>query len=377
MTSPAWAGWSTRRAAAPPSAAAPAARAIPASRRRRPGSMARPARCPPGRAATAREARTAASAATAPAARAQGGPGPRGSSQAAPRLATRATPPSTRGVTRRRANPSANAPATHMAATTCRAWWPRRSISAVASPPGAWRTSQPTRRRNASTSALGGQQRADHPGGAVVLAEVRQRLAGDLDGDGDRLPRRHVLVELLGRHGDVVQHPAAVVDHQRDRARLDAGLAGRGEEGVPGLDLQPRPGRRGGAVVVDAPAQTGPGRAPARRAARGRAGRGGLGLAVPIAAAPAGADCQRQRRHGEQPSAGPWAHPIFTSTLLSTAGCRGAWALSTSRAMRVWVSPGLSPAVVAWKTRWQLMPSMVPMPIIGPVLESMFRCQWP
>jgi hypothetical protein len=61
-----------------------------------------------------------------------------------------------------------------------------------------------------------------------------------------------VLVDALAGHGEVLQDLAAVVDDQRDRARGDAGLAGGGEEGVAGLDLELGSGRRGGAVVGEA-----------------------------------------------------------------------------------------------------------------------------
>ncbi len=43
----------------------------------------------------------------------------------------------------------------------------------------------------------------------------------------------------------------------------------------------------------------------------------------------------------------------------------------------VCVSPAFSPAVVAWKVVVQLMPSIVPIPIIGPVMVSRLACQWP
>ena len=80
------------------------------------------------------------------------------------------------------------------------------------------------------------QQRSNHAGGAVVLAEVLKRRGAHRDRHGDLLARANILVDSLGREGEVMQcHPA--VGHQEGEGPgWDIGEAGRVEEEVPGGD---------------------------------------------------------------------------------------------------------------------------------------------
>src|SRR5919197_3774675 len=91
------------------------------------------------------------------------------------------------------------------------------------------------------------------------------------------------------------------------------------------------------------------------------------------------AGCEGCHSVGTSPrdsSEGPSPHPATVNEILAK-GPRGAWPLSVRRANRVWVVPGFIPTVFPWNVLVQAIPSMVPMPIIGPLMLSMLTCQWP
>ncbi len=66
-------------------------------------------------------------------------------------------------------------------------------------------------------SAPSRDERSEHPGSSVILAEEHQRSASHLHLYGDRLAGRHILVDvqLWDRH--IVQHHSAIMDRQGDR----------------------------------------------------------------------------------------------------------------------------------------------------------------
>ncbi len=68
-----------------------------------------------------------------------------------------------------------------------------------------------------ASSAPSRDERPEHPGTPVILAEEHQRSTSHLHHDRDRLAGRHILVdvELWDRH--IVQHHSAIMDRQGDR----------------------------------------------------------------------------------------------------------------------------------------------------------------
>src|SRR5690349_4521240 len=81
-------------------------------------------------------------------------------------------------------------------------------------------------------SAPSRNERSEHPGPPVILADEHQRGVSHLHLHGDRLAWRHVLVDvkLWDRH--VVQHHSTVMDRQSDRPATQACHTGWTEEEI-------------------------------------------------------------------------------------------------------------------------------------------------
>ena len=60
-------------------------------------------------------------------------------------------------------------------------------------------------------------ERSEHPGSSVILAEEHQRGASHLHHDRDCLAGRHILVNVELWDGHVVQYHPAIMDPERDR----------------------------------------------------------------------------------------------------------------------------------------------------------------
>ncbi len=81
-------------------------------------------------------------------------------------------------------------------------------------------------------SAPSRDERPEHPGPPVILAEEHQRSASHLHLYGDRLAGRHILVDvkLWDRH--IVQHHSTIMNRQGDRPAMESRHTGRAEEEV-------------------------------------------------------------------------------------------------------------------------------------------------
>ena len=75
-------------------------------------------------------------------------------------------------------------------------------------------------------------ERPEHPGTSVILAEEHQRGAPHLHHDRDGLAGRHILVDVKLRDRHIVQHHSAIMDPQRDRPAMESRHTGWAEEEI-------------------------------------------------------------------------------------------------------------------------------------------------
>src|SRR6266568_5874788 len=102
-------------------------------------------------------------------------------------------------------------------------------------------------------------ERPEHPGPPVILAEEHQRGASHLHLYRDRLASRHILVDMKLWDRHVVQHHSAIVDRQGDRPAVQSRHAGRAEEEIARLNRDLTTGCSGGSMHIRTGRQPGGG----------------------------------------------------------------------------------------------------------------------